>query len=102
MNDQTAAQWRQATAEDLGAIDAIGNGIHTSLPERPEVFAEKLTLFPAGCLAPGRVCSWVILWVGTPQRQKAESDQGAAAEAVSSCPLWVDSVEKGLVIFDEQ
>ncbi len=49
MNDQTTPQWRQATTEDLKAIDAIGNGIHTSLPERPEVFAEKLGLFPSGC-----------------------------------------------------
>jgi hypothetical protein len=47
MNNQTTApQWRQATADDLGAVDAIGNGIHLSLPERPEVFAEKLDLFP--------------------------------------------------------
>jgi len=50
MNDQvTAPQWRQATADDLGAIDVIGNGIHLSLPERPEIFAEKLNLFSAGC-----------------------------------------------------
>ena len=50
MNNQTTApQWREATADDLGAIDAIGNGIHLSLPERPEVFAEKLDLFPPGC-----------------------------------------------------
>ena len=47
MNNQTTApQWRQATADDLGAIDAIGNGVHLSLPERLEVFAEKLGLSP--------------------------------------------------------
>jgi GNAT superfamily N-acetyltransferase len=50
MNNQTTApQWRQATADDLGAIDAIGNGVHLSLPERPEVFAEKFDLFSPGC-----------------------------------------------------
>ena len=50
MNNQTTApQWRQATADDLGAIDAIGNGVHLSLPERLEVFAEKLGLSPPGC-----------------------------------------------------
>jgi GNAT superfamily N-acetyltransferase len=41
--------WRQATAADLPIIDEIGNGIHLSLPERPEVFAEKLRLFRPGC-----------------------------------------------------
>jgi hypothetical protein len=46
MNNQTTAQWRQATADDLVAIDTIGNGVHLSLPERPEVFAEKLDLSP--------------------------------------------------------
>ena len=52
MSDQsTVPRWRQATADDLQAIDAIGNGIHLSLPERPEVFAEKLNLFPSGCRA---------------------------------------------------
>lgn len=50
MNDRTTIpQWRRATADDLKAIDEIGNGIHLSLPERPEVFAEKLNLFPPGC-----------------------------------------------------
>ena len=42
-------KWCQATTDDLDAIDAIGNGIHLSLPERPEVFPEKLNLFPSGC-----------------------------------------------------
>jgi hypothetical protein len=41
--------WRQAAEADLPMIDAIGNGIHLSLLERPEVFAEKIRLFPAGC-----------------------------------------------------
>jgi hypothetical protein len=54
MNNQTTAQWRQATADDLVAIDTIGNGVHLSLPERPEVFAEKLDLSPPGCLLKGK------------------------------------------------
>jgi hypothetical protein len=40
-NQTTVPRWRHATADDLGAVDAIGNGIHLSLPERPEVFAEN-------------------------------------------------------------
>jgi hypothetical protein len=50
MNSQISVpQWRQTTADDLVAIDTIGNSIHHSLPERPEVFAEKFNLFPSGC-----------------------------------------------------
>jgi GNAT superfamily N-acetyltransferase len=43
--------WRPATADDLSTIDHIADRIHTGLPERPEVFAEKRRLFPRGCRA---------------------------------------------------
>jgi GNAT superfamily N-acetyltransferase len=50
MNEQTSIpQWRAATADDLGVIDAIANAEHPGLPERPEVFAEKFNLFSTGC-----------------------------------------------------
>jgi ribosomal protein S18 acetylase RimI-like enzyme len=41
--------WRRAHAEDLAAISAIAARIHPDLPERPEVFAEKMRLYPHGC-----------------------------------------------------
>ncbi|TYL82876.1 GNAT family N-acetyltransferase [Bradyrhizobium cytisi] len=41
--------WRRAHAEDLAAISAIAARIHPDLPERPEVFAEKMRLYPDGC-----------------------------------------------------
>lgn len=41
--------WRPAHASDLPAISAIATRIHPDLPERPEVFAEKMRLYPAGC-----------------------------------------------------
>ena len=41
--------WRPSALADLPDIDRIGDAIHVDLPERPEVFAEKVTLFPAGC-----------------------------------------------------
>lgn len=44
-----AAEWRPATEADLDCIQQIGDKIHVDLPERPEVFAEKFRLFPAGC-----------------------------------------------------
>ncbi|MCK1652344.1 GNAT family N-acetyltransferase [Bradyrhizobium sp. 149] len=41
--------WRPARASDLPAISAIAARIHPNLPERPEVFAEKMRLYPDGC-----------------------------------------------------
>jgi GNAT superfamily N-acetyltransferase len=44
-------EWRPTTAADLQIIQQIGDQVHVDLPERAEVFAEKFTLFPEGCLA---------------------------------------------------
>lgn len=41
--------WRLARASDLAAIVAIAARVHPDLPERPEVFAEKMRLCPDGC-----------------------------------------------------
>jgi ribosomal protein S18 acetylase RimI-like enzyme len=41
--------WRPAHISDLPAISAIAARIHPDLPERPEVFAEKMRLYPDGC-----------------------------------------------------
>ena len=42
-------RWRQAHATDLEAISAIAARIHPDLPERPDVLAEKMRLYPDGC-----------------------------------------------------
>jgi ribosomal protein S18 acetylase RimI-like enzyme len=42
--------WRPAKSSDLPAIMEIAARVHPDLPERMEVFAEKLRLFPQGCL----------------------------------------------------
>lgn len=41
--------WRPARASDLPAIHAIAARIHPGLSERPDVFAEKMQLYPTGC-----------------------------------------------------
>lgn len=41
--------WRRAHAKDLDAIGAIAARIHPDLPERAEVLAEKMRLYPDGC-----------------------------------------------------
>jgi hypothetical protein len=43
-------KWRAVTAADLAAIQRLADIQHVSLPERPEVFAEKFELFRDGCL----------------------------------------------------
>jgi GNAT superfamily N-acetyltransferase len=42
--------WRHACAPDLPAISMIAARIHPDLPERADVWAEKLQLYPDGCL----------------------------------------------------
>ncbi|QOZ52419.1 GNAT family N-acetyltransferase [Bradyrhizobium sp. CCBAU 53338] len=41
--------WRRAQAGDLDAICAVAARIHPGLPERSDVLAEKLRLYPDGC-----------------------------------------------------
>ena len=43
------AQWRLTTITDLVDIQKIAKAIHPDLSEKPEIFAEKLSLFPEGC-----------------------------------------------------
>jgi ribosomal protein S18 acetylase RimI-like enzyme len=49
--DMSKPHWRRANISDLPAISAIAAQIHPDLPERPEVFAEKMRLYPDGCRA---------------------------------------------------
>jgi GNAT superfamily N-acetyltransferase len=44
-------KWRPIVAGDLHAIQEIADRIHVDLPERPEVFTDKINLFPQGCFA---------------------------------------------------
>lgn len=41
--------WRALTAADLADVGRIAAIVHAAYPERPEVMAERLRLFPAGC-----------------------------------------------------
>ncbi len=40
--------WKPLNLSDLEAVSQIAGMVHPSLPERPEVFAEKVRLFPEG------------------------------------------------------
>lgn len=41
--------WRAMTTGDLPRVAEIADAVHPGFPERAEVFAERLTLYPAGC-----------------------------------------------------
>ena len=44
-----APRWRPMAPADLPAVAQIAGQVHAAYPERPEVPAERLRLFPAGC-----------------------------------------------------
>jgi hypothetical protein len=48
-NKSSAVNWVPLLNLDLHSVNQIADHVHTSLPERPDVFAEKLSLFPQGC-----------------------------------------------------
>src|SRR4051794_10781367 len=45
--------WRPMSAADLAAVEQIAELIHQAYPESDAVVAERLTLFPEGCLVLG-------------------------------------------------
>ena len=49
MTERLAAEWRPMQPSDLPAVAAVAEQMHPNYPERPEIFAERLSLYPAGC-----------------------------------------------------
>jgi GNAT superfamily N-acetyltransferase len=43
------ARWRSMRRRDLAAVSDLAGRIHIDYPEQPQVFEEKLQLFPHGC-----------------------------------------------------
>ncbi len=55
--------WRPMTATDLPAVLAVAAVVHPGYPEDEAIFAERLRLFPQGCLVldgPGGAIGYVI------------------------------------------
>jgi hypothetical protein len=46
----TPAQWRPMTLSDHKLVEEIAEQVHPDYPEDPSVFAERLRLYPPGCL----------------------------------------------------
>ncbi|MFZ5690998.1 MAG: GNAT family N-acetyltransferase [Pseudomonadota bacterium] len=45
----TLLRWRPMTMADLPMVHDLSSRIHPDFPERPEILAEKVRLFPRGC-----------------------------------------------------
>ncbi len=63
MSERAALVWRPMEGADLDAVLALAARCHPDLPEGRAVFAERLALFPHGCLvleAPSGVAGYAI------------------------------------------
>lgn len=59
------AVWREMTIDDIESLVRVADRIHPDLPESDEVFAERVKLFPEGCLAlvegdENKLCGYAI------------------------------------------
>ena len=45
------AAWREMSIDDIESLVRVAEKIHPDLPESDQVFAERVKLFPEGCLA---------------------------------------------------
>ena len=48
---KTKAAWRSMSINNIPSLVRLADKIHTDLPESDQVFAERVKLFPSGCLA---------------------------------------------------
>lgn len=51
--NETAAAWRPMQRENLSAVNAVADRVHADYPEDEAVLAERLSLYPEGCM-----CLW--------------------------------------------
>jgi GNAT superfamily N-acetyltransferase len=55
--------WRRMSEDDLASVFSIADRVHSSYPEDEAVFAERLRLYPEGCLVldiSGDIAAYVI------------------------------------------
>ena len=48
--DHAEASWSELSVNDIKSLARVADQIHPDLPESDEVFAERVQLFPEGCL----------------------------------------------------
>ncbi|MDR0306540.1 MAG: GNAT family N-acetyltransferase [Chitinispirillales bacterium] len=49
MEKRISSEWQPLGKEYFDALNKIAEQIHKTVPERPEIFTEKIELFPDGC-----------------------------------------------------
>ncbi|KAH8911563.1 acyl-CoA N-acyltransferase [Coniochaeta sp. PMI_546] len=55
--------WRNMTTDDIPGVLRVADEVHPDLPESEDVFAERLDLFPEGCLVlvqDDQICGYAI------------------------------------------
>lgn len=57
--------WRPMLAADLPVVQAVADQVHVDYPEAPEIFANRLDLFPAGCFMAQGDVGYCIAHPGT-------------------------------------
>jgi GNAT superfamily N-acetyltransferase len=62
---QGKATWRKLSGDDIGGLVRVADEVHPELPESDAIFAERVRLFPEGCLAliddeSGELCGYII------------------------------------------
>lgn len=62
---QAKASWRELSVDNIKGLARAADKVHPDLPERDEVFAERVKLFPEGCLGlvedkDKELCGYVI------------------------------------------
>lgn len=96
--------WRPMTAQDLAQVQILADTIHVAHPEDPQVFAERLRLYPQGCLAleeDGRLLGYALThpWhFGTPPALNTRLDRipdDATTYYVHDVALLPDARGKG-------
>lgn len=80
--------WRPMRQEDLAQACAIADEVHRAHPEDAEVFADRLALFPQGCLvleAGGRVAGYTLAHPGLRAAPPALNARLAILPARADC-----------------
>ena len=50
MVDSSAVTWRRMAQHDFVSVERVGDAVHPDYPEDTIIIAERLRLYPAGCL----------------------------------------------------
>ena len=50
MVETSAVTWRRMAQPDLVSVERVGDAVHPDYPEDAAIIAERLRLYPAGCL----------------------------------------------------